>query len=100
MTALENLRRFPVEDGEPIATGIAWVGDALIHTNPIVGRGCTLAAINAFLLADALRAHRKIRARSRLRSMPGRARDRTVVSGGSRADRNAIEVGQMQRQGV
>jgi 2-polyprenyl-6-methoxyphenol hydroxylase-like FAD-dependent oxidoreductase len=57
MAALRNTRRFPVEEGEPLATGLACVGDALIHTNPIVGRGCTLAAVNAFLLADTLEAH-------------------------------------------
>jgi 2-polyprenyl-6-methoxyphenol hydroxylase-like FAD-dependent oxidoreductase len=53
MTGLRNTRRFLVESGAPLATGIAAVGDALIHTNPIVGRGCTLAFVNAYLLADA-----------------------------------------------
>ena len=54
MANLKNTRRFPVEGEEPIATGFACVGDALIHTNPIVGRGCSLAFVNAYLLADAL----------------------------------------------
>jgi 2-polyprenyl-6-methoxyphenol hydroxylase-like FAD-dependent oxidoreductase len=53
MTGLRNTRRFLVEDGEPLALGVAAAGDALIHTNPIVGRGCTLAFVNAYLLADA-----------------------------------------------
>jgi len=57
MANLKNTRRFLVEAGEPVATGIACVGDALIHTNPIVGRGCTLACVNAWLLADALSAN-------------------------------------------
>jgi 2-polyprenyl-6-methoxyphenol hydroxylase-like FAD-dependent oxidoreductase len=53
MTGLRNTRRFLVEEGEPLALGVAAAGDALIHTNPIVGRGCTLAFVNAYLLADA-----------------------------------------------
>jgi 2-polyprenyl-6-methoxyphenol hydroxylase-like FAD-dependent oxidoreductase len=57
MANLRNTRRFLVEDGEPVATGIACVGDALVHTNPIVGRGCTLAFVNAYLLADAVSEH-------------------------------------------
>jgi 2-polyprenyl-6-methoxyphenol hydroxylase-like FAD-dependent oxidoreductase len=57
MADLRNTRRFWVEDGEPLALGVCSVGDALIHTNPIVGRGCTLAWVNAFLVADALREH-------------------------------------------
>jgi 2-polyprenyl-6-methoxyphenol hydroxylase-like FAD-dependent oxidoreductase len=57
MADLANTRRFLVEAGEPVATGIACVGDALIHTNPIVGRGCTLAFVNAYLLADAVALH-------------------------------------------
>src|SRR5262249_9776180 len=44
-----------VENGEPLALGVCAIGDALIHTNPIVGRGCSLAWVSAFLLADALR---------------------------------------------
>jgi 2-polyprenyl-6-methoxyphenol hydroxylase-like FAD-dependent oxidoreductase len=55
MTGLRNTRRFLVEEGEPLGLGVAAVGDALIHTNPIVGRGCTLAFVNAYLLADAWR---------------------------------------------
>ena len=57
MANLKNTRRFLVADGAPIVLGFAGVGDALIHTNPIVGRGCTLAFVNAFLVADAVRAH-------------------------------------------
>ena len=57
MSSLKNTRRFLVDDGEPRVSGLACVGDALIHTNPIVGRGCALAAVNAFLLADALEEH-------------------------------------------
>ncbi len=57
LASLKGTRRFVVESGEPVALGVAAIGDALIHTNPIVGRGCSLAFVNAFLLADVLREH-------------------------------------------
>jgi 2-polyprenyl-6-methoxyphenol hydroxylase-like FAD-dependent oxidoreductase len=57
MANLNNTRRWLVEDGEPLALGFVAVGDSLIHTNPIVGRGCSLAWTAAFALADCLDAH-------------------------------------------
>ena len=57
MANLTNTRRWLVEDGEPLALGFVAVGDSLIHTNPIVGRGCSLAWTAAFDLADCLDAH-------------------------------------------
>lgn len=57
MANLKNTRRWLVEDGEPLALGYVAVGDALIHTNPIVGRGCSLAWTSAFDLADCVDAH-------------------------------------------
>ena len=101
ISSLENLRCFPVQGGEPVATGIAWIGDALIHTNPIVGRGCTLAAINAFLLADALRAHPSDTRAFALALESSVERELVPWYEAVRAqDRNSIEVGEMQRQGV
>ncbi len=58
MANLRNTRRWLVEAGEPLALGFVAVGDALVHTNPIVGRGCSLAWTSAFDLADCLDAHR------------------------------------------
>ena len=55
MANLRNTRRWLVADGEPLALGVVAIGDALIHTNPITGRGCSLAWVSAFLLAEALR---------------------------------------------
>jgi 2-polyprenyl-6-methoxyphenol hydroxylase-like FAD-dependent oxidoreductase len=54
MATLNNTRRWLVEDGRPLVQGYVAVGDALIHTNPIVGRGCSLAWTGAFALADAI----------------------------------------------
>lgn len=55
MGDLESSRRFALRpDGEPSVLGMVSVGDALIHTNPLYGRGCTLAFVHAYALADAL----------------------------------------------
>lgn len=55
MANLRNTRRWLVADGEPLALGVVAIGDALIHTNPLTGRGCSLAWVSAFLLAESLR---------------------------------------------
>jgi 2-polyprenyl-6-methoxyphenol hydroxylase-like FAD-dependent oxidoreductase len=57
MGNLNNTRCHFVVGGEPLALGLYPVGDALIHTNPLNGRGCTLAFMNAELIVDALREH-------------------------------------------
>lgn len=57
MSNLNDVRRFLVEDGKPIAPGLVAIGDALAHANPITGRGCTLAWIAAYALADAVARH-------------------------------------------
>lgn len=100
MANLNNTRRFLVEDGEPCVTGLAAVGDSLIHTNPITGRGCSLAWVGAFALAQALREH------------PHDARDPVLAYHAAierevvpwyemqlQQDRDAIEVGRAQRRG-
>lgn len=58
MTALINrLRRFTDDDGQPTVLGVHALGDAHTTTNPLYGRGCTLAAVQAVLLTDAFAAH-------------------------------------------
>ena len=54
---LKNTRRYFVKDGQPRALNVFPIGDALLHMNPITGRGCTTSWIAAWLLADALDAH-------------------------------------------
>ncbi len=56
MAKLRNRRRGFVRDGEPLALGLHVVGDAAVCTNPLYGRGCSLAFVHAFALADVLRA--------------------------------------------
>ena len=57
MAGLRNRKRMFVAGGEPIVGGFAAVGDASVCTNPLYGRGCSLALVHAYGLADAVRAH-------------------------------------------
>jgi 2-polyprenyl-6-methoxyphenol hydroxylase-like FAD-dependent oxidoreductase len=58
MGGLVNRRRdFLDADGHPRVLGFHAVGDAHTTTNPIYGRGCTLAMVQAALLAGAFAAH-------------------------------------------
>jgi 2-polyprenyl-6-methoxyphenol hydroxylase-like FAD-dependent oxidoreductase len=58
MTGLLNRRRaFVDDDGRPRVLGFHAIGDCHTTTNPLYGRGCSLAAVQATLLADALAAH-------------------------------------------
>ena len=58
MAGLLNRRRwFTTGDGTPTVLGLHAVGDAHTCTNPLYGRGCSLAMVQAQLLADALDAH-------------------------------------------
>jgi 2-polyprenyl-6-methoxyphenol hydroxylase-like FAD-dependent oxidoreductase len=53
MARLVNRRRtFTDPDGEPLVVGCVAVGDAHTCTNPLYGRGCSLAFVQAQLLAD------------------------------------------------
>jgi 2-polyprenyl-6-methoxyphenol hydroxylase-like FAD-dependent oxidoreductase len=58
MAGLRNRYRPLVDErGDPIVHGFVAVGDASVCTNPLYGRGCSLAFVHAFGLADALREH-------------------------------------------
>jgi 2-polyprenyl-6-methoxyphenol hydroxylase-like FAD-dependent oxidoreductase len=43
-----------VPESKPAALGLFPVGDSLVRTNPLYGRGCSFAAVEAYLLRDAL----------------------------------------------
>lgn len=53
---LDRYRRFVV-DGEPVATGVASVGDAWACTNPSLGRGMSFGLLHAVHLRDVIRDH-------------------------------------------
>lgn len=58
MTGLLNrIRRFVDASGRPTVLGLHVVGDAHTVTNPLYGRGCSLAVVQAGALADAVAAH-------------------------------------------
>lgn len=58
MGGLLNRRRtFTDDDGEPLVLGFHAVGDAHTCTNPLYGRGCSLAVIQAVRLASAAVRH-------------------------------------------
>ena len=57
MGQLRNrLRRFVDADG-PLAPGLLVIGDAAYHSNPIYGRGCSQALVQAALLDEAVGRH-------------------------------------------
>ena len=54
---VNRLRRFRAPDGSPAVLGFHAVGDAHTCTNPLYGRGCSLALVQAVLLADVVAEH-------------------------------------------
>jgi len=58
MAGLVNrARRYLDDQGRPTVLGFHAVGDAHTCTNPLYGRGCALALVEAVELADAMAAH-------------------------------------------
>ena len=57
MAGLLNRWRDYVSDGAPVATGVLAVGDALLCTNPLYGRGCSTGFWTAHLMLEAVEAH-------------------------------------------
>ena len=56
MGQLENRWREVAPGGRPAVLGFFPVGDSVVRTNPLYGRGCSFAAVEAHLLRDALAA--------------------------------------------
>ena len=57
IAGLLNRRRRFVVDGAPLALGVHPIGDSIICTNPLYGRGCTTGYWSAHLLAQAIAQH-------------------------------------------
>ena len=57
MAGLLNRFRQYVVDGRPLALGLLPVGDAVICTNPLYGRGCSIGYWGAHLMNEAIEAH-------------------------------------------
>jgi len=54
MGQLESRWREMAPEGKPTVLGFFPVGDCVVRTNPLYGRGCSFAAVSAHLLQDAL----------------------------------------------
>jgi len=54
MAGLLNRHREYVVDGQPLVLGMLPVGDAVICTNPLYGRGCSIGYWGAHLMSEAL----------------------------------------------
>jgi flavin-dependent dehydrogenase len=75
MAGLLNRRRgFLDESGAPVVLGLHAVGDAHTCTNPLYGRGCSLALVQAELFADSLKEH-GLNHRDRAVAFEGATRD-------------------------
>jgi len=58
MGQLESRWRELAPKDQPVVLGFFPVGDSIVRTNPLYGRGCSFAAVSAHLLADSLMASR------------------------------------------
>lgn len=63
MGDLHSRWRSLINDGKAAVLGYFAIGDALVRTNPLYGRGCSLAAVSAGVLRGALDGSRDPRAR-------------------------------------
>ncbi len=54
---INRIRRFVADDGAPLAHGFFAIGDAHTCTNPLYGRGSSLAVLQAVLMVEALTTH-------------------------------------------
>jgi 2-polyprenyl-6-methoxyphenol hydroxylase-like FAD-dependent oxidoreductase len=57
MAGLLNRQRHYVVDGKPLVLGMLPVGDAVLCTNPLYGRGCSIGYWGAHLMAEAINEH-------------------------------------------
>lgn len=90
MGELENRWRDFAPGGEPAVLGFFALGDSLVRTNPLYGRGCSFAAVAAELLADALAATSDPAERARLYRAGIEREIRPYYDVMRKADRQAI----------
>jgi 2-polyprenyl-6-methoxyphenol hydroxylase-like FAD-dependent oxidoreductase len=90
MGDLHSRWRDLVSDGKPTVLGFFAVGDCLVRTNPLYGRGCSMAAVQAYMVRDALAAsadpaerllayHGRVQAELRPYYLAMRAQDRDAI---------------------
>lgn len=90
MGDLHSRWRDMVVDDKPAARGYFALGDTLIRTNPLYGRGCSFAAVSAYVLRDVLNSttdrtqralsyHRRLHAELRPYYTTMRSQDRNAI---------------------
>jgi 2-polyprenyl-6-methoxyphenol hydroxylase-like FAD-dependent oxidoreductase len=100
MANLNNVHRLTVQDGEPLALGLVAIGDSLVHANPLTGRGCSLAWVSAYALAEAVREHPDDLRAIALHLNSVVERDCAPwLAAQMRQDADAVEVNRLQRDG-
>lgn len=96
MGDLHSRWRDMVVDDTPAARGYFALGDTLIRTNPLYGRGCSFAAVSAYIIKDVLDAgadrtqralayHRRLHAELRPYYTTMRSQDRNAIKRARRA---------------
>lgn len=90
MGRLESRWRDLAPEGRPVVTGFFPVGDSLVRTNPLYGRGCSFAAVSAYLVKDALEADPDPAERARLYRAGVEKELRPYYEAMKKADRSAI----------
>jgi 2-polyprenyl-6-methoxyphenol hydroxylase-like FAD-dependent oxidoreductase len=90
MGQLESRWRDLAPDGRPVVHGFFPVGDSLVRSNPLYGRGCSFAAVSADLLSQALAASPDPAERARLYRAGVERELRPYYDVMRKADRSAI----------
>lgn len=90
MGKLESRWRDLAPEGRPAVLGFVPVGDSLVRSNPLYGRGCSFAGVSAYLLRDALLATSDPTERVRLYRKGVEAELRPYYEAMRKADRSAI----------
>ncbi|HEX4740491.1 MAG TPA: FAD-dependent oxidoreductase [Caulobacteraceae bacterium] len=96
MGDLHSRWRDLARNGKPAVLGFFAVGDSLVRTNPLYGRGCSLAAVQAYMVRDALAEtadpaarllayHRRVWGELRPYYLAMRAQDRNAIKRAERA---------------
>jgi 2-polyprenyl-6-methoxyphenol hydroxylase-like FAD-dependent oxidoreductase len=99
MGELRNLWRHYVKDGKPVARNYYAIGDAVIRTNPLYGRGCSFGVVQAFALADIFADTADPVARAAALDARVHAEIRPFYDTMERQDANAIRRAQRERDG-
>ncbi|THD75254.1 MAG: FAD-dependent oxidoreductase [Phenylobacterium sp.] len=90
MGKLESRWRDLAPGGQPAVLGFFPVGDSLVRSNPLYGRGCSFAGVSAYLLRGALEASADPAERVRLYQRATESELRPYYDAMRRADQSAI----------